>query len=79
MMCTIIQFRMLNKKNKRAIKTAKGYRLKNSTHYLIEKIQIIINGSKDTVISRALKLYYIQINNTRKISFTENKKLFKKT
>lgn len=70
---------MANPKNNNTLKTAKGYRLKNSTHNQIEKIQLLINASKDTVISRAIKLYYIQINNTRKTSVTENKKFFKKT
>jgi len=68
---------MRNTKNISSIKTAKGYRLKNSTHNLIEKIQLKINGSKDTVISSAVKLYYIQINNTRKIPGSKNKIIHK--
>jgi len=47
-------------------KTAKGYRLKISTHILIEKIQAMINGSKDTVISRALILYHNKLKNSGK-------------
>jgi hypothetical protein len=65
---------MINNKKKYNLKTSKGYRLKDSTHSLIEKIQLLINGSKDTVISRAVRLYYNQINNARKISVLENKK-----
>jgi hypothetical protein len=48
------------------LKTAKGYRLRNSTHNLIEKIQLMTNGSKDTVISRAVRLYYTGIKKTNK-------------
>ncbi|MBK9331636.1 MAG: hypothetical protein IPM96_04325 [Ignavibacteria bacterium] len=48
------------------MKTAKGYRLKNSTHDLIEKIQLMINVNKDTIITRAVKLYYTEVNNTKK-------------
>ena len=59
---------MNNIKKKNGSKTSKGYRLKDSTHDMIEKIQLLINGSKDTVISRAVRLYYKQINNERKIS-----------
>ncbi|MDZ4711205.1 MAG: hypothetical protein SGI89_02650 [bacterium] len=47
-------------------KTSKGYRLKESTHCLIEKVQIIIDGSKDTVISKAVKLYYLHLTNPQK-------------
>ncbi|MEO8664420.1 MAG: hypothetical protein ABI462_02895 [Ignavibacteria bacterium] len=57
-----------------ALKTAKGYRLKNSTHALIERIQLERNESKDTVISRAVKLYYAKISSTRKNPLSENKK-----
>lgn len=57
---------MINNKKKNSIKTSKGYRLKNSTHSMIEKIQLLINGSKDTVISRAVRMYYNQIINEKK-------------
>lgn len=53
-------------KKRNSIKTAKGYRLKNSTHKMIEKIQTMVNGSKDTVISKAVKLYYKLIINSNK-------------
>jgi hypothetical protein len=53
-------------KKKSILKTAKGYRLRNSTHDLIEKIQIMTNGSKDTVISKAVKLYFTEIKNINK-------------
>ena len=75
-MCTkLFKHLMTNTKKKVSSKTAKGYRLKNSTHKLIEKIQQLINGSKDTVISRAVKLYYIKISNENKISASGNKKI----
>ncbi len=69
---------MTNPKKNNTLKTAKGYRLKNSTHYLIEKIQLLINASKDTVISRAIKLYYNKINETRKAPLSEIKGYSKK-
>ena len=65
---------MNNNKKKNSLKTSKGYRLKDSTHTLIEKIQLLINGSKDTVISRAARLYYNQILNERKNTVLEIKK-----
>ena len=65
---------MMSNMKKNGSKTSKGYRLKDSTHNLIDKIQLLINGSKDTVISRAVRLYYNQINNERKFSVLENKK-----
>ncbi|MBK9331163.1 MAG: hypothetical protein IPM96_01900 [Ignavibacteria bacterium] len=57
---------MITVKKRSEMKTAKGYRLKNSTHDLIEKIQLMINVSKDTIITRAVKLYYSEVNNTKK-------------
>ncbi len=79
-MCTNMYttYFMTNPINKNSLKTAKGYRLKNSTHKLIEKIQSQINGSMDTVVSRAVKLYYSQINNCPKLRETAGKKLSKK-
>lgn len=51
-----------DKKNNSRQKSSKGYRLKNSTHKLIEKIQMIMNNSsKDTVISNALRIYLYKI------------------
>jgi len=65
---------MNNNKKKNSLKTSKGYRLKDSTHSMIQKIQLLIDGSKDTVISRAVRLYYNQIINERKNIVLENKK-----
>ena len=65
---------MKNNMKKNSTKTSKGYRLKDSTHSLIEKIQLLINGSKDIVISKAVRMYYNQIINERKIIVLENKK-----
>ena len=65
---------MNNNIKKNSLKTSKGYRLKDSTHSLIEKIQLLINGSKDTVISKAVRLYYNQIINERKNIVLEIKK-----
>ena len=69
---------MINNRKASNLKTSRGYRLKNSTHSLIERIQLITNGSKDIVISRAVKLYYNEINNMGKASVPESKTLHKK-
>lgn len=65
---------MNNNKKKKITKTSRGYRLKDSTHNMIEKIQLLISGSKDTVISRAVRMYYNQIINERKNIILEIKK-----
>ncbi|MBZ0203191.1 MAG: hypothetical protein K8I03_09270 [Ignavibacteria bacterium] len=44
-------------------KSAKGYRLKKSTHKLIDKIQVMLNADQDTVITRACKLLYVDLKN----------------
>jgi hypothetical protein len=63
-----ISIDMNNVKFNKQLKTSKGYRLKETTHSLIEKIQLLIKGSKDTVISRAVKIYYKQIRLAKKNS-----------
>lgn len=70
--------KMIDNRKASSLKTSRGYRLKNSTHSLIERIQLITHGSKDIVISRAVKLYYNEINNTSKASVPESKKSHKK-
>ena len=60
----------VNKTNSE-LKTSRGYRLKNSTHMLIERIQKIIICSKDSVISNSVRLYYekwiLDINKSNQI------------
>ena len=68
---------MKDQKSYSEIKTSRGYRLKISTHVLIEKIQKLINSSKDSVISNSVRLYYERLNQDLKISEV-NKKLSKK-
>lgn len=51
----------MNKKNK-VITIAKGYRLKPETHSLVKKIQKLLKGSQESVISEALKYYHTKIN-----------------
>ena len=46
-------------------KTAKGYRLKNSTHKLINEMKLILNADKDTVITKACKMLYSEIVNKK--------------
>ena len=54
-------------------KTAKGYRLKNSTHKLINEMKLILNADKDTVISDACKLLYKELRiNSNKIHKKNN-------
>ncbi len=40
---------------------SKGYRLKPSTHNMIKKIQLHLNGTQDKVIRAAIKLYSVHI------------------
>ena len=40
---------------------SKGYRLKPSTHNMIKKIQLHLNGTQDKVIRAAMKLYSVHI------------------
>lgn len=42
-------------------KTSKGYRLKISTHKLIDKLQVILNADQDTVITKACRFFYKEI------------------
>ena len=42
-------------------KTAKGYRLKKTTHKLIDKLQIVMKADQDTVITKACKMLYKQL------------------
>jgi hypothetical protein len=39
-------------------KVAKGYRLKKSTHKLIDKLQLILKADQDAVITKACKMLY---------------------
>ncbi len=52
----------------RKIKTkkySKGYRLKNTTHKLIDKIQIILNADQDTVITKACEKLYKELKKSK--------------
>ncbi|MBK8982933.1 MAG: hypothetical protein IPM38_11565 [Ignavibacteria bacterium] len=68
---------MQRPKKKTAGKISKGYRLRKSTHLLIEKIQNIICENKDVVITRSLKLYYSQINSGSNIPASKKIKINK--
>jgi retron-type reverse transcriptase len=39
-------------------KTSRGYRLKNSTHRLIDKIRKMMNANQDIVITKACEMLY---------------------
>ncbi len=45
-------------------KISKGYRLKPSTHKLIDKIQAMLNANQDAVITRACKSLYKELKST---------------
>jgi hypothetical protein len=51
---------MLIIKNKTE-KIAKGYRLKKTTHKLIDKLQMLLLADQDTVITKACKMLYKQL------------------
>ncbi len=53
---------VLISRKKKTEKISKGYRLKISTHKLIDKIQIILNADQDTVITQACRAYYKSLN-----------------
>ncbi len=42
-------------------KIAKGYRLKKTTHKLIDKLQMVMQADQDTVITKACKMLYKQL------------------
>jgi len=52
--------------NKRKINTiSKGCRLRNSTHKLIHKIQLILQCTKDAAIGNACIKYYNEIRDNK--------------
>lgn len=51
-----------NEKNR---KIPKGYRLKISTHKKIKELQVILNGSQETVVSRAIRFYMKEMINKK--------------
>lgn len=57
----------LIRKNKKNIKTSKGYRLKVSTHKLIDKIQFMLEADQDTVITKACRLLYNELKKNVKL------------
>jgi len=46
---------------KKTSKVPKGYRLKPSTHKLINRIQEIIQADQDKAISSACRMYYREL------------------
>jgi hypothetical protein len=46
-------------------KSSKGYRLKMTTHRLIDKIQDILQCSQDEVITNACRMYYKEIKSPK--------------
>lgn len=57
---------VLIKKNTKTEKTSRGYRLRLSTHRLIDKIQIILNADQDTAVTKACRHYYKILNQIKK-------------
>jgi hypothetical protein len=54
-------------KPKKTNKTAKGYRLKVSTHKLIDKLQFMLKADQDTVITKACRMLYIELKKNVKL------------
>jgi len=52
---------------KKTDKKSKGYRLKMSTHKLIDKMQEILQCSQDEVITNACWMFYKDIKTNKKI------------
>jgi hypothetical protein len=48
-------------------KVSKGYRLKPSTHKLIDKLQVMLKADQDTVVTKACKMLYRDIKNKNNI------------
>jgi hypothetical protein len=42
-------------------KFSKGYRLRPSTHKLIDKLQVMMKADQDTVINKACKMLYKEL------------------
>jgi hypothetical protein len=42
-------------------KISKGYRLRNSTHKLIRKLQVELNSTQDKVVSMAIRKFYKEL------------------
>jgi hypothetical protein len=57
----------LIRKNKKNIKTSKGYRLKVSTHKLIDKMQFMLEADQDKVITKACRLLYNELKKNVKL------------
>lgn len=57
----------LIKKNIKHIKTSKGYRLKVSTHKLIDKLQFMLEADQDTVITKACRMLYNELKKNVKL------------
>lgn len=43
-------------------KTSRGYRLKLTTHSLIDELEKLMNTSKDVVITEAISILYKKVN-----------------
>ncbi|MBK8550235.1 MAG: hypothetical protein IPL53_03920 [Ignavibacteria bacterium] len=52
---------------KKIKKTAKGYRLRPETHSLINELRFILQTDHDTVITKACRMFYKEIQAKQKI------------
>jgi hypothetical protein len=48
-------------------KISKGYRLRTSTHRLIGKMQEIMNANQDSVITKACRMLFRDLQHTKKM------------
>jgi hypothetical protein len=55
------QIKIMLIKKRKAEKVSKGYRLKKTTHKLIDKLQMIMKADQDAVITKACKMLYKQL------------------
>jgi hypothetical protein len=54
-------------KRRKYEKISKGYRLKPSTHKLIDKLQVMLNADQNTVITKACRLLLNKLNQKNNI------------
>lgn len=53
-------------------KISKGYRLRPSTHKLIDKLQIMLNADQDEVITKACKMFFDNLKRENKNNIGRN-------
>ncbi len=62
----LIKIPMVLIKKIKVEKISKGYRLKKTTHELIDKMQIILKVDQDTIVTKACRMYYRELKNNNR-------------